>query len=95
MFQLFSLADEDEDEDEDDLVFSRTIVGGGQKGRRPPLAVYKLALLSAVGGFLFGYDTGVVSGAMVLVRKARQNAGLSQCFTNLVIGISINALITK
>ncbi|XP_037079946.1 proton myo-inositol cotransporter-like [Pollicipes pollicipes] len=35
-------------------------------GRCAPL--YVLTFLSAIGGFLFGYDTGVVSGAMVLVR---------------------------
>ena len=69
VLQLFSLAEDDDEDDEDDLVFSRTILGSGQAGRRPPFAVYWLATLSAVGGFLFGYDTGVVSGAMVLVRK--------------------------
>ena len=31
--------------------------------------VYLLTFLSAIGGFLFGYDTGIISGAIVLLHE--------------------------
>ncbi|XP_063164049.1 proton myo-inositol cotransporter isoform X2 [Candoia aspera] len=34
-----------------------------------PSFVYVVSVFSALGGFLFGYDTGVVSGALLLLKK--------------------------
>jgi len=43
-------------------------MGSGDKN--PPL-LYLSIFLSAIGGFLFGYDTGVIAGAMPLVEDTR------------------------
>ena len=48
--------------------------------------VLLLTLFSALGGFLFGYDTGVVSGAMI---KIRESFGLSPLWVELVVSVTI------
>jgi SP family myo-inositol transporter-like MFS transporter 13 len=58
--------------------------GAGQQGA--PSIIYLMSLLSAMGGFLFGYDTGIVSGAMVFVRKI---FNLNSLWQELVVSITI------
>ena len=48
--------------------------------------VYVLTFFSAIGGFLFGYDTGVVSGAMLKLVKAFDLATWQQ---ELLVSITI------
>ncbi|KAF0292361.1 Proton myo-inositol cotransporter [Amphibalanus amphitrite] len=48
--------------------------------------LYALTALSAIGGFLFGYDTGVVSGAMLLVRE---DMALDDLWHELIVSATI------
>lgn len=50
--------------------------------------VYVLAFFSALGGFLFGYDTGVVSGAMLLIKKEMH---LSALWQELLVSSTVGA----
>lgn len=50
--------------------------------------VYVLAFFSALGGFLFGYDTGVVSGAMLLLKK---EMNLDNLWQELVVSSTVGA----
>jgi SP family galactose:H+ symporter-like MFS transporter len=46
--------------------------------------IYVAALFAALGGLLFGYDTGVISGALIFIRKA---FGLSTFQQELVVSV--------
>ena len=77
------------------MVDSRTIISDSEEEltaikrskrekTRPFLVV--LTFLSAIGGFLFGYDTGVVSGAMLLVRNEFH---LNDAWHEAIVGVTI------
>uniref|UniRef100_A0A1A8J2B7 Solute carrier family 2 (Facilitated glucose transporter), member 13 n=1 Tax=Nothobranchius kuhntae TaxID=321403 RepID=A0A1A8J2B7_NOTKU len=52
-----------------------------------PYFIYVLAFFSALGGFLFGYDTGVVSGAMLpLKREMNLNALWQELLVSSTVG---------
>jgi len=76
------MSSESESETEDDLLFSVS----HSRNSGTPRRLHILTFLSAIGGFLFGYDTGVVSGAMVLVRK---EWGLSNIWQEVIVSSTI------
>lgn len=53
-----------------------------------PKFVYVLTFFSALGGFLFGYDTGVISGAMILLRE---EFVLNSLWQEIVVSVTIGA----
>ena len=55
-----------------------------------PRYVYFLTAFAAIGGFLFGYDTGVISGAMILIKQEFQ---LSYFWQELVVSVTIGTAI--
>lgn len=60
-----------------------------------PSFVYVLAVFSAIGGFLFGYDMGVVSGAMLLLKRDMNITALWQelLVSGTVAAAAVSALL--
>jgi len=58
--------------------------------------VLRLALVAALGGFLFGYDTGVISGALPFVSKALGGGQFNeQAYVgSLLIGAVVGAILS-
>ena len=59
------------------------------KDVKTPWFIYVLSFFSAIGGFLFGYDTGVVSGAMLLLKnKFHLSSILEEVIVSVTIGFA-------
>lgn len=60
-----------------------------------PGFVYVLAVFSALGGFLFGYDIGVISGAMLLLKRQLDLSALWQevLISSTVAAAALSALL--
>ncbi|XP_077400035.1 proton myo-inositol cotransporter-like isoform X2 [Vanacampus margaritifer] len=78
-----------------DPVASSTSTGDLERAARKqfmqdvtPGFVYLLSAFSALGGFLFGYDTGVISGAMLLIKRQME---LSALWQELLISSTVAA----
>ena len=54
--------------------------------------ILSLTILSALGGFLFGYDTGVVSGAMLQIQDDPR-IDLDTFWTELIVSVTVNEMI--
>ncbi|XP_065313731.1 proton myo-inositol cotransporter-like isoform X2 [Gordionus sp. m RMFG-2023] len=57
---------------------------------KTPKFVYIITIFAAIGGFLFGYDTGVISGAMLLLKD---NFNLNSLWQETIVSATIGAAI--
>ena len=51
-------------------------------------SIFLLTILSAIGGFLFGYDTGVVSGAMLQIQDDPRISP-DTLWTELIVSVTV------
>lgn len=68
----------------------------GNVGYHPPnqrftFEVLKVAVLSAIGGFLFGYHTGVISAAIIYIKDTIEgsNHSLSYAWQEAIVSVTI------
>ena len=74
--------DDGSEEEEED----RLIGGSVTRSHSSPVLLRVLTILSCLGGFLFGYDTGVVSGAMLLVS---QHFSLTPAWHSAIVSVTV------
>ena len=67
----------------------RRVGGKTESDTKMTLYLYLLSFFAAIGGFLFGYDTGVVSGAMLYVDLYYD--GLTDLQQEMIVSVTIGA----
>lgn len=60
----------------------------GASNEKTPFFVYYLACFATIGGLLFGYDTGIVSGSMLLIKDYFE---LSTIWQELIVSGTVGA----
>src|SRR5207247_9803683 len=62
---------------------------------RGPRFVFIAALFAALGGLLFGYDTGVISGALIFIKRefGLTTAAEEIVVSGVLLGATIGAII--
>jgi len=78
--------------------------GGGliqkSRGEAKPF-LFVLAAVAALGGFLFGYDTGVISGALLFIKPAfhastfQQQAIIGSLLVGAVVGAAASGYLAE
>ncbi|KAK3103435.1 hypothetical protein FSP39_019199 [Pinctada imbricata] len=76
-----------DDSDDERLELKIDSIGGRNKEKTTGF-VYVLTFFSALGGFLFGYDTGVIAGALILLRNEFE---LSLVWEELIVSVTVAA----
>ena len=74
------------DNSEQECLVQTTDPTGSRPKEKTTRFVYLLTFFSAIGGFLFGYDTGVVSGAMLQINRV---FSLTTVWQELVVSVTI------
>ena len=71
-----------------------TFVSEAFKGRNRFLL--RIAIIAALGGFLFGYDTGIISGAQVYIQRDLSTSQLEQQWVvgSLLVGAIVGAAVS-
>ena len=64
--------------------------------RQQPTIVYIVALVAAIGGFLFGFDTGIIAGALIFLKQSFQLTTFTQemVVSSVLLGALIGAALS-